>query len=104
MIMADEEALTQPTSTGAHGPASGRVNFEIVGADNMLDTNAWLLEINTGPVVKEGDFEMIRGIVGFFPVAAVTSLPKRRAEVGSSCTCNRASGCKRFKLLGPTKS
>jgi hypothetical protein len=85
------------------------VNFEIVGADNMLDTNAWLynawlLEINTGPVVKEGDFEMIRGIVEFFPVAAVTSLPKRRAEVKSSCTCNRASGCKRFKLLGPTKS
>ena len=66
MVMADEEALAQPT--GAHGPASGRVNFEIVGADNMLDTNynAWLLEINTGPVVKEGDFEMIRGIVGFF--------------------------------------
>jgi hypothetical protein len=46
MIMEDEEALAQPA--GAYGPAPGRVNFEMVGADYMIDTNykAWLLEVN----------------------------------------------------------
>ena len=49
---------------GLHGP---RTHFEMVGCDYMLDEDwkAWLLEVNTGPVVKPADdTDMLHGVVG----------------------------------------
>ena len=42
-----------------------RVNFEMVGADYIVDDDrrAWLLEVNAGPVMKEQNIDMARGIV-----------------------------------------
>ena len=38
-------------------PTNDKMSFELVGADYMLDEDghAWLLEVNTGPVLREND-------------------------------------------------
>jgi len=39
--------------------------FELFGLDFIIDENQrpWLLEVNSGPVTKEEDFPMLRGLV-----------------------------------------
>lgn len=49
-------------------PENDKMNFELVGADYMLDEagHAWLLEVNTGPVLRETDpldVALVRDIV-----------------------------------------
>ena len=62
--------------------AAKRAGFELLGLDYMVDTdmNGWLLEVNTGPVLKvEDDMELIAGITEmiFGPEEAPLGLAER---------------------------
>ena len=58
--------LVERLQTKLVTPAGHKTMFELVGADYMLDEEgkAWLLEVNTGPVMKEeDDTDLIRDIM-----------------------------------------
>ena len=58
--------LVERLQTKLVTPTGHKTMFELVGADYMLDEDgkAWLLEVNTGPVMKEeDDTDLIRDIM-----------------------------------------